>query len=91
MVSSASMIAAFSGIDWVSWTDFSTWLGNVSSGNPVQLQVSVGAPTKKPGTNNVYDFPVSWTIGPKSNPPAPQQPMLNIKSLLVSYFVIFLP
>jgi hypothetical protein len=91
VVQSASMMVALAGFDRISWNDYLTWLGQVMPGNPVQLKVGAGTPTKKAGTDNVFDFSISWTIGPKSNPPAPNPPMLHIASLTVSYIAIFFP
>ncbi len=91
LVSQASIAVAIAGIEWLSWDDFSVWLGDASTAIPVKLEVSAGAPTKKAGTNNSFDFPISWSIGPKSTPANPNDALLNVRSLTVSYTVVFLP
>ena len=84
------MIASISAINWIDWTRFIDWLNNINLGNDVQLEVGVGAPVLTPGTNNEFDFPISWTIGPTSNPAVPPPPpMLNVSKLIISWVAIF--
>lgn len=90
-VDKASMVVSLAGIEWLSWNDFFTWIGTADAGSPIQLQVSVGAPSKQAGTNNVFDFPINWTVGPKDNPAIPADVMVNVRSVKVSYVAIFFP
>jgi hypothetical protein len=88
-VSRAEMHVALSGIERVGWVDYLTWVGAVDLASPVTVQVNVAAITKQ--DTNVFDFKISWTVGPTSNPPPPQPSTLHIKSLTISYIAVFYP
>lgn len=91
--SRASVLAALSGMEWESTTGMVTWLANLGAANasPVKVQVNVGTVTKKAGTDNEFEALISWTVGPKSSPPTPAAPMIHVRSLAVSYIVVFYP
>jgi hypothetical protein len=91
--SKASILAALSGIEWESTNGWLAWITELGGAiaSPVQVQVNVGTVTKKAGTDNEFEAKVSWTVGPKSAPPAPATPMIHVRSLSVSYIVVFYP
>jgi hypothetical protein len=91
--SSATVFVAISGIKWKSKTDLTTWWDNLTSGGPVQIEVSAGPPVKKAATDNEFEVGISWAVGPKSAAGAANNPpeMINVESLSVSYIAVFNP
>ncbi len=87
------LIASISAINWINKTQFGIWKSKINAGHDIQLEIAVGAPVLTPGTNNEFDFPIAWTIGPESTPGAPPPPpaLLNISKLIISWVAIFHP
>ncbi len=84
-VKTAKMIAHISSINWLSKNDFNTWNNNINVARPTQLELLVGSPTI---SNNIVDFPVTWTIGPQATTALNK---LNVTSLTISYVAIIYP
>jgi hypothetical protein len=85
------MLAVLSGIECKSKNDLNVWFTTVSGGTPIKLEVSAATPTKQAGSTNVYDVAISWSIGPKDQPANPNDAMLSVNSLKVSYIAVFFP
>jgi hypothetical protein len=89
-VSSAQVMVSLAGIERnPKNTLLNDWWNKIGN-DPITTQVSAVA-VKKAGTENQFDIKVSWTIGPRTTPANVSNAVLDVKSLLVSYLIIFYP
>ncbi len=88
--SSASIMAALAGIEWKTKNEVSTWQTNIGGGLSPIVNVTTDVPQKQLASKNTFDFVVNWIIGPNDDSIL-NNPSLPIKSLLVSYIVVFYP
>ncbi len=87
-VSDSSLAVSLSGIEWIDWTKFGEWLGEVDQNTPVQLDVTV---LSKSVNGQDHEFTVQWEIGPRSTAAGLNPAMLNVSSFKVSWVAVFTP
>ncbi len=87
---SASITVAIAGIEWKTKNEVNSWWTNINGGLSPIVRVTADSPQKQLASKNVFDFVVNWTIGPNDTT-IPNNPILSIKSLLVSYIIVFYP
>lgn len=85
------MIAAISSVKGQNKANLGTWNTNLtgtSANEPWILEVAVGAATQAAGLANVWNFPITWKVGPT----APSGLIgLPIQEIVISYVAVFLP
>ena len=88
-ISGATIVASLSAIEWQSLTDLKTWSASTTSTDTIKVGVEGAAVGRTAGgAMNSWDFKVIWQVGPKS---AAIPETLDVKSLTISYVVIFYP
>ncbi|HZI62396.1 MAG TPA: hypothetical protein VFD62_16895 [Pyrinomonadaceae bacterium] len=90
IASSASIMAAIAGIEWKTRNEINTWWGNIGGADSPIVRVTADPPQKQLASLNTFDFVLNWTVGPNDTT-IPNNPSLSIKSLTVSYVVVFFP
>jgi hypothetical protein len=85
--SRADMMAALCGIESQNKANLTDWWNNLGGTEPI-LRVEATQPVKQ--GPNTFHCGITWTVGPHDNRVAPAD-ILNIKSLFVSYVMIFYP
>jgi hypothetical protein len=88
--SSASIMAAIAGIEWKTKSEVSNWQTKILGTRSPIVNVTTDVPKKQLASQNTFDFVVNWIIGPNDDSIL-NNPSLPIKSLLVSYIVVFYP
>jgi hypothetical protein len=89
-VSSAQVMVSLAGVELIPKNQlWPNWWDKINN-DPITTQVSAVA-VKKAGTENQFDIKVSWTVGPRTTPVNISDSVLDVKSLQVSYLIIFYP
>lgn len=88
--SSATIMAAIAGIEWKTRDEVNTWWSQIPGAKSPIVKVTADTPQKQLASQNVFNFVLNWTVGP-NDPTIPNNPSLSIKTITVSYVVVFFP
>lgn len=92
IASSATIMAGIAGIEWKTKNEVNTWWTNIPGGNAPIVRVTTDPPQKQLNSPNTFDFKVNWTVGPNDLVVVgPNNPSLSIRSITVSYVIVFFP
>jgi hypothetical protein len=90
IASSATIMAAIAGIEWKTRNEVNTWWSQISGGQSPIVRVIPDPPQKQMASPNVFNFVLNWTVGPNDTTIV-NNPSLSIKTLTISYVVVFFP
>jgi hypothetical protein len=88
-VTTAQVMVSLSGIELLGHGPLLDWWKHIGN-DPIRTEVSATA-VKKAGTDNQFDINFTWTVGPRTTPPLIADAAIEVKSLLVTYLIIFYP
>jgi hypothetical protein len=92
IASSATIMAAIAGIEWKEKDDVDAWWTNIPGDQSPIVRVAADPPLKQLASLNTFDFRLNWTVGPNDLVViGPNNPSLSIRSITVSYVVVFFP
>ena len=90
IASSATIMPALAGIEWKTRNEVNTWWSQISGLQSPIVRVTADPPQKQMASPNQFNFRLNWEIGPNDTTIA-NNPSLSIRTITVSYVVVFFP
>ena len=91
---SATVFVALAGVELQPKNTMSQWWSDLTGAaktTAIDVDVTVGALTKKAGSDNAFEGSLSWSIGPKSITVNPNDAKIAVIQLKVNVIVVFSP